>query len=68
MEVTIMFEKLIDALNATRRTIVFTEGHDARILEAAARLKKDNLMDVIPVSYTHLKETTEAGEPDGQRR
>ena len=44
-----MFEKLIDALNATRRTIVFTEGHDARILEAAARLKQDNLMDVILV-------------------
>ena len=44
-----MFEKLIDALHATRRTIVFTEGHDARILEAAARLKKDNLMDVILV-------------------
>ncbi len=44
-----MFTKLIDALKATRRTIVFTEGHDARILEAAARLKKDDLMDVILV-------------------
>ena len=27
-----MFTKLIDALKATRRTIVFTEGPDARIL------------------------------------
>ena len=44
-----MFTKLIDALKATRRTIVFTEGHDARILEAAARLKKDDLMDVLLV-------------------
>ena len=30
-----MFTKLLDALKTTRRTIVFTEGHDARILEAA---------------------------------
>ena len=39
-----MFENLIAALKAERRTIVFTEGPDARILEATAR----------PVSYTHL--------------
>ena len=44
-----MFTKLIDALKATRRTIVFTEGPDARILEATARLKADDLMDVILV-------------------
>ena len=44
-----MFTKLYEALKATRRTIVFTEGHDARILEAAARLKADDLMDVILV-------------------
>ena len=44
-----MFTKLIEALNATRRTIVFTEGPDARILEAADRLIKDDLMDVILV-------------------
>ena len=44
-----MFTKLIEALKANRRTIVFTEGHDARILEAAARLKKDDLMDVLLV-------------------
>ena len=42
-----MFTKLIAALQATRRTIVFTEGHDARILEAASRLLKEDLMDVI---------------------
>ena len=44
-----MFTKLIDALKATRRTIVFTEGPDARILEATDRLRKDDLMDVILV-------------------
>ena len=33
-----MFENLISALKAEKRTIVFTEGEDARI----------------PVSYTHL--------------
>jgi len=44
-----MFTKLIDALKANRRTIVFTEGPDARILEAAARLKADDLMNVILV-------------------
>lgn len=42
-----MFTKLIDALRATRRTIVFTEGNDSRILEAASRLIRDDLMDVI---------------------
>ena len=36
-----MFTKLLDALKATRRTIVFTEGPDARILEATDRLLKE---------------------------
>ena len=35
-----MFTKLLTALKETRRTIVFTEGTDARILEAADRLLK----------------------------
>ena len=42
-----MFTKLLEALKATRRTIVFTEGPDARILEATDRLLKEDLMDVI---------------------
>ena len=42
-----MFENLIAALKEERRTIVFTEGPDARILEATARLLKDDLMDVL---------------------
>ena len=42
-----MFTSLLQNLKETRRTIVFTEGHDARIQEAAARLLKEDLMDVI---------------------
>ena len=42
-----MFDKLLDNLKASRKTIVFTEGTDARILDAAARLLSEGLMDVI---------------------
>ena len=42
-----MFDKLLANLKASRKTIVFTEGTDARILEAAAKLQKEDLMDVI---------------------
>jgi len=44
-----MFENLIATLKANSRTIVFTEGPDARILEATARLLADGLMKVILV-------------------
>ena len=39
-----MFERLIDILKANPRKIVFTEGPDARILDAASRLKKDGIL------------------------
>ena len=40
-----MFDKLIAQLKADKkRTIVFTEGHDARILEATARLKEGGFL------------------------
>ncbi|MBO7682402.1 MAG: phosphate acetyltransferase [Clostridia bacterium] len=42
-----MFDKLLASLAASRKTIVFTEGTDARILDAAARILKEDLMDVI---------------------
>ncbi len=42
-----MFDKLIENLRNSRKTIVFTEGNDARILSAAARLLSEDLMDVI---------------------
>lgn len=44
-----MFDKLIEMLKANPRKIVFTEGHDARILEASARLKKDGFLTPILV-------------------
>ena len=39
-----MFENLVEILKANPRKIVFPEGTDARILEAAARLKKDGFL------------------------
>ena len=42
-----MFDRLIDILKANPRKIVFTEGHDARILEAAARLKEGGFLTPI---------------------
>ena len=42
-----MFDKLLESLAASRKTIVFTEGTDARILDAAARILKEDLMGVI---------------------
>ena len=43
-----MFEKLIAQLKAEKmRTIVFTEGHDARILEATSRLNEGGFLKPI---------------------
>ena len=58
-----MFTKLIDILKANRRTIVFTEGPDARIQEATQRLLKEDLMDVILVG--NVDEVKAAAEKNG---
>ncbi len=42
-----MFDKLIAKIKAEPKTMVFTEGTDARILEAASRLLAEGLMKVI---------------------
>ncbi len=42
-----MFDKLIANLKSSKKTIVFTEGNDNRILSAADRLLKEGLMGVI---------------------
>lgn len=42
-----MFDRLIEILKANPRKIVFTEGPDARILEAADRLKKNGFLTPI---------------------
>lgn len=44
-----MFNKLTEQLQKEPKTIVFTEGPDARILEATDRLLKDNILKVILV-------------------
>lgn len=44
-----MFENLIATLKETPRKLVFTEGSDARILEAASRLKKEGILSPILV-------------------
>ena len=39
-----MFNKLIGILKNSPKTIVFTEGNDPRILEAAAKLLEDSFL------------------------
>ena len=51
-----MFKAMIEVLKANPRTIVFTEGHDARILEAASRLKKDGFLT--PILVGNVEEVT----------
>lgn len=58
-----MFTALLNNLKETRRTIVFTEGPDARIQEAAQRLIQEDLMDVILVG--NVDEVKAAAEKNG---
>ena len=44
-----MFNAMIEVLKANPRKIVFTEGHDARILEATARLREGGFLTPILV-------------------
>ena len=44
-----MFENLVEVLKSNPRKIVYTEGTDARILESAARLKKDGFLTPVLV-------------------
>ena len=57
-----MFDAMIETLKANPRKIVFTEGHDARILEATARLKKDGFLTPILVGNV---ETVKANAQKG---
>ena len=40
-----MLEKLVKVLKQNQRKLVFTEGNDPRILEAASRLKQEGLLE-----------------------
>ena len=44
-----MFNAMTETLKANPRKIVFTEGHDARILEAASRLNEGGFLTPILV-------------------
>ena len=44
-----MFNAMIETLKANPRKIVFTEGHDARILEATARLNEGGFLTPVLV-------------------
>lgn len=60
-----MFTALLKNLKENRRTIVFTEGPDARILEAASRLLSEDLMNVILVGcVADVKAAAEKGGYD----
>ena len=57
-----MFENLIEILKANPRKIVYTEGTDARILESAARLKKDGFLTPVLVGVVDdVKAAAEKG-------
>ncbi len=58
-----MFTALLNNLKENHRTIVFTEGPDARIQEAAERLMKEGLMGVILVG--NVEEVKAAAEKNG---
>ncbi len=58
-----MFQKLIEKVKAEPKTIVFTEGVDARILSAASRLLQEKLMSVILVGP--VDEVKAAAAKDG---
>ena len=58
-----MFDRLIDILKANPRKIVFTEGPDARILEAADRLKKGGFLT--PILIGNVEEVQSAAEKGG---
>ena len=57
-----MFDRLIEKLKENPRKIVFTEGHDARILDAAARLKKEGFLTPILIGNV---ETVRAKAAEG---
>jgi len=58
-----MFDKLLAELKNNRRTIVFTEGTDYRILSATDRLLKDNAMNIVLVG--NVEEVKAAAAKDG---
>ena len=55
-----MFDQLVEKLKASPKKIVFTEGSDPRILEAAARLKAEGFLT--PVLIGNVAEVEAAAK------
>ena len=60
-----MFENLIEKLKKNPTTLVFTEGTDARILEAASRLKKNGILEPLLIGVP--EEVQAAAEKSGSK-
>ena len=58
-----MFQTMIAKLKMNQPKLVFTEGSDPRILEAASRLKQEQILE--PLLLGNLKEIREASEKYG---
>ena len=58
-----IFDQMIEKLKQDPKTIVFTEGTDARILEAASRLLEDNYLT--PILVGNVAEVEEAAKNFG---
>ena len=58
-----IFDKMIAKLTENPKTIVFTEGTDARILEASARLLKDKFLK--PILVGNVGEVKAAAQKNG---
>jgi len=58
-----MLRKMIDKLKASDRRLVFPEGTDVRILEAARRLKADNLLE--PILLGEQEKIAKVAEREG---
>ena len=58
-----MFDQLVEKLKASPKKIVFTEGPDPRILEAAARLKAEGFLT--PVLIGNVAEVEAAAKAGG---
>ena len=60
-----IFDNLVERLRANPRSLVFTEGTDARILEAAARLKRDGFLTPVLIGNAdEVKAAADEGDFD----
>ncbi|WP_027400543.1 phosphate acetyltransferase [Anaerovorax odorimutans] len=58
-----MFKTMIEKLKNDQQKLVFTEGSDPRILEAASRLKQEKILE--PILLGNPKEVQDAAQKNG---